>query len=127
MITKRSKQTIIYTFTLGISIIFAAILSGGHHIGMLIPAGTGLIISGPVMVFSYKKNKKEEDRECDEREKIITQKAMEASFYSMTIVMSSYWSYDVTLAGTLLRFSTLLLFLLWGSFITAYIIYKYNY
>ena len=121
---KMSMLTIIYCLALGITIIASASISGGPYLASVMPVGTGMILVGPAMVLLYRNNAKKFERDCDEREGQITDKSMKFTFYFMTFVLSAYWAYDTTGAGTLLRVSSLIYCLLWGSFLGAYIVNK---
>lgn len=121
---KISLLTVVYCLALGMTIILAAIISKGKFMVSVIPMGTGMIITEPSVVLAYRKNAKRLQRDCDEREQQITEKSMKFAFYSMTFILSTYWAYDVAGAGTFLRFSSLIVCLLWGLFLGAYIINK---
>lgn len=127
MTSKLSKQAILYCAALGAVILIAAVLSHGQYITRIIPVATGMFIAGPCVAFSYNKKGKVPESECDEREMIIVEKAMKTTFFFMSFVLFAFWAYDVSQTGVILGFSSLLLILLWGSFIAAYVFYKKRY
>lgn len=127
MTSKLSKQAIFYCIALGAAILIAGVLSRGQYIMRVIPVATGMIIAGPCVAFSYNRKGKIPERECDEREMIIIEKAMKMTFFFMSFVLFAYWAYDVSQTGMILSFSSLLLILLWTSFIAAYVFCKKQY
>ncbi|NJD02416.1 MAG: hypothetical protein FIA99_07440 [Ruminiclostridium sp.] len=124
MTSKLSKQAILYCTALGAVILIAAVLSRGQYIMRIIPVATGMFIAGPGVALSYNKKGKIPESECDEREMIIVEKAMKVTFFFMSFVLFGYWSYDTSQTGMILSFPSLLLILLWSSFIAAYAFYK---
>lgn len=127
MNSKISIKTIIFGIALGALILAVAALSGGNNMDIVIPVAIGMFIAGPIIALSYNKKGKIPDSECDERETVITEKAMKATFYLMTFVLFGYWAYDISRTGQILSFSTLFLFLFFGSFIVMYFVYKKKY
>jgi len=127
MKSKISKQTIIFSLCLGATIIAAAVLAGGGHIGTVISIAMGIIIGGPVSIYAFGGQSKNIDRECDEREAHITDNAMKTTFYFMVFALSAYWAYDFAKSGTLIRFSTLITALFWVCFMISYCVNRYKY
>ena len=127
MTSKLSKKAVLYCAALGAVILIAAVLSRGQYITRIVPVATGMFIAGPCVALAYNKKGEVPESECDEREMIITEKAMKTTFFFMTFVLFAYWAYDVSRTGMILSFSSLLLILLWGSFIAAYVFYKKRY
>jgi hypothetical protein len=121
---KFSILAIAYCLGLGITVIAAAALSGGRFMTAIIPVGAGMMAAGPATALVYTRSAKRLERDCDEREMQVTEKSMKFTFYFMTFILSAYWAYDVAGAGTLLRLSSLIVCLLWGGFLGAYIVNK---
>jgi hypothetical protein len=127
MTSKTSVQTIIFGVVLGLTIIAAAVISMGKYMWLVIPIGTGTFVSGPISIIAFRGKSKNIDRECDERDTLITDNAMKTTFYFMVFILSAYWAYDFAKSGTLLRFSFLITCLFWTSFIVSYCVNRHKY
>lgn len=127
MIPKKAIQTIIFCIAQALVIFGIAIYFQGEHLKMVLPMATAILFSGISVFISLTFKGRKSDRECDERESIIREKAMKFCFYFMSFVLLAFWSYDVSFNGTFITASTLLLYLFLGSFFLAYAINKLRY
>ena len=126
-IPKKAIYTLAYCITQALVVILTAVYFQGVHFNKVLPLSIALLMSGITIFFAILAKGRKYDHECDERELLITDKAMKFCFYFLSFVLLAYWAYDVSLKGTFLSTSTLILYLFWGSFIGAYGINKLRY
>lgn len=127
MIPKKAIQTIIYCISQALVIYGTAIYFHGEHLKMVLPMASAIFFSGITVFLSLTLKGRKSDQQCDERESLIKEKAMKFCFYFMSFAFLAFWSYDVSLKGTFITASTLLLYLFWGSYFLAYVVNKLRY
>lgn len=127
MIPKKAKETLTFSIANTVAIFGTALYFQGEYMNKILPLGIALLFSGVTAFLSLLVKGRKADVECDERENVIQEKTMKFCFFFMSLVLVAYWSYDVSLKGTLTTASTLLLCLFWGTYLAAYVVNRLRY
>ncbi|MHB1420947.1 MAG: hypothetical protein ACYCX4_15430 [Bacillota bacterium] len=124
--SKTALQTSAYTFALGVTVILVGILSQGQYFRKVIPMASAIIFAGLASSLALVMKGQKADQECDERVNRIQEKSMKFAFFSMSVVLVAFWSYNVAITGKFTNEMTYLLYALFGSFYIAYLFYKFR-